>query len=382
MEYDPTPELLKLIDQQPRLPYAVTIDTRVGVDRRKVGSIGLVARADGSVQLRIQKSADTEQDRLDYLYEFQTNSLVAADRLAHEYLRRSIVPTATWDRKLADILGTSRDPILLVLDRNFARSQMKIAAKQGSWTRSKTSDGFVYRNSLGRFFTADSSGRLTGISIGSGSRLVQYSYNWKVKTPWISPLLASDSISVSSFVQKRPLPASDTPTEETVRQMLRAHQRFANGTIENDNVQILLRRPAIGESTSSGGWIFDGTRLSIKDAKGKYRFQRTMRRDDVLPSLAKFDVTVNPYSRNLLARQIPFRDFFLGLTRMRTLGKIGSGNQAMSIVQATGPGRKLTLTIGSDFLVRETEYVLETARGPITSDLKYRYSKSAPSMNR
>jgi|GEM_PF-6276760 len=382
MEYDPTPDLLKLIDQQPRLPYAVTIDTRIGVDRRKAGSIGVVTRPDGSVQLRIQKAADADQDRLDYLYEFKADTLVATDRLAHEYLRRSIVPTATWDRKLADLLGTNRDPILLVLDRNFARSQMKIAAKQGTWTRSKTSDGFVYRNSLGRFFTADSSGRLTGISVGSGSRLIQYSYNWKAKTAWISPLLSADSIPVSSFVQKRPLPATDSQTEETVRQMLRAHQRFASGTIDTDNVQILLRRPAIGESSASGSWIFDGARLSIKDAKGKYRFQRTMRRDEVLPSLAKFDVTVNPYSRNLLARQIPFRDFFLGLTRMRTLGKMGTGSQAMSIVQATGPGRKLTLTIGSDGLVRETEYILETSRGPITSDRKYRYSRSTPVMSR
>ena len=382
MEYDPTSDLMKLIDQQPKLPYAVSIDTRIGSDRRKAGSIGIVTKSGSSVQLRVQKPADAEQDRLDYLYEFQSDSLIAADRLAHEYLRRAIVPSATWDRKLADLLGTTRDPILLVLDRSFARSQMKIAAKQGTWTRTKTSDGFVYRNSLGRFFTADSTGRLTGISVGSGNRLVQYSYNWKSKNHWISPLLSPDSISVSSFVQKRPLPISDGGTEETVRQMLRAHQRFSIGTIETDNITILLRRPAIGETSPSGTWSFDGSRLSIKDTKGKYRFQGTTRRDEILPTLAKYDVTVNPYSRNLLTRQIPFRDFFLGLNRMRTLGKIGSGNQAMTIVQATGTGKKMTLTIGADSLVRETEYTLETSRGPITSDRKYRYSRSAPTFSR
>jgi hypothetical protein len=381
MQYDATPDLLKLIDQLPKVPFSVSIETRTGASRQKAGTLSVITKADGTVQLRTQKPTDTQQDRLDFLYEFRSQTLVATDRLAHEYLRRSVLPSATWDRKLVDLLGTSRDPILLVLDRSFARSQMKVAAKQGTWSRSKTSDGFVYRNSLGRFFTADRTGRLVGISVGSGSGLIQYSYNWAAKTSWVSPLLAPDYLAVSSFVQKRPLPASDSETEEAIRQTLRAHQRFSSGTIETDGILIALKRPAIGETGPGVNWSYDGTRLSIKATNGKYLFRQSMRRDEVLPALVTRGITVNPYTRNLLNRQIPFRDFFTGLPRMRTLGKMGSGSQAMTIIQATGPGKKLTLSIGADSLVRESEYTLQTSRGPITSNRKFRYSLSAPKIS-
>jgi hypothetical protein len=255
---------------------------------------------------------------------------------------------------------------------------MKIAANQGTWTRTKTSDGFVYRNSLGRLFTADKSGRLVGISIGSGNSLIQYSYNWATQSRWVSPLLGADYIQVSSFVQKKSLPASDAATEEVMRQMLRAHQRFSTGIIDTDGVRISLCRPAISETGPNGTWVFDGSKLSIKQPNGKYVFRQAMRRDEVLPALVSRDIAVNPYSRNLLNRQIPFRDFLTGLTRMRTLGRMGTGQQAMTIVQATGPGKKLTVTIGPDSLIRESEYVLETSRGPITSTRKFRYQRTTP----
>jgi hypothetical protein len=257
---------------------------------------------------------------------------------------------------------------------------MKIAAGQGTWTKSNESGQVALRNSLGRVFLASKSGTLVGITAGRGDQALQYNFSWQPTAKVISPLADSTYITVSSFLQKSALPKSDAATEESIRSVIRAHQRFAVGTVTVDGVKILLNRNRIGEVRANSRWQFDGTKLSVRGANGTYTYLKPRRRDEVLPTLAKLGVTVDPYSRNLLNRQIPFRDLLRGLDRMRTVGQIGSGASQLTIVEATGPGRKLAFTIRPDGLVQESDYDISGKSGQIQSVRKFQYSRTAPNI--
>jgi hypothetical protein len=376
--YNPADDLANLIRRMPATPYSVTIRTTVG--KSFSGEIGITQTANGVVQIQVKRPGIAGQDRIDYVYEFKGDVMTGTDRLAHELIRRRIRPGATWDQRLVDILGGAREPALLVLDRAYGQTQMKIAAGQGTWTKSNESGQVALRNSLGRVFLAAKSGALVGITAGRGDQALRYNYVWQPTAKLISPLADSTYITVSSFLQKSALPKSDAATEESIRSVIRAHQRFAVGTVTVDGVKILLNRNRIGEVRANSRWQFDGTKLSVRGANGTYTYLKPRRRDEVLPTLAKLGVTVDPYSRNLLNRQIPFRDLLRGLDRMRTVGQIGSGSSQLTIVEATGPGRKLAFTIRPDGLVHESDYDISGKSGQIQSVRKFQYSRTAPNI--
>lgn len=376
--YNPTDDLANLIRRMPATPYSVTIRTTVG--KSFSGEIGLTQTTNGVVQIQVKRPGIAGQDRIDYVYEFKGDVMTGTDRLAREVIRRRIRPGATWDQRLVDILGTAREPVLLVLDRAYGKAQMKIAADQGTWTKSTESGQTALRNSLGRVFLASKSGSLAGITAGRGDQALRYNYIWQPNVRLISPLTDSSYVPVNSFLQKSSLPKSDLATEETVRSVIRAHQRFAVGTVTVDGVKILLNRNRIGEVRANSRWQFDGSKLSVRGASGSYTYLQPRKRDEVLPTLAKLGITVDPYSRNLLNRQIPFRDLLRGLDRMRTVGQIGSGSSQLTIVEATGPGRKLAFTIRPDGLVQESDYDIAGKSGRIQSVRKFQYSRSAPNI--
>ncbi len=376
--YNPSDDLANLIRRMPSAPYSVTIRSTVG--KSFSGEIGIRQTANGVVQLQLKRPGMAGQDRIDYVYEFRDDVMIGTDRLAHEVIRRRIRPGATWDQRLVDIIGAAREPALLVLDRNYGLNQMKIAAGQGTWTKAAEGGQTAYRNSLGRVFTAAKNGSLSGITAGRGDQALRYNFAWQPNVKLIDPLIDSTYLLVSSFLQKRALPKSDAATEETIRSVIRAHQRFSVGTVTVDGVKILLNKNRIGEIRANSRWQFDGTKLSVRGEKGSYVYLKPRKRDEVLPTLVKLGITVDPYSRNLLNRQIPFRDLLRGLDRMRTVGQIGTGASQLTIVEATGPGRKLAFTVRPDGLVQESDYDLNGPSGRIQSVRKFTYSRAAPNI--
>ena len=337
------------------------------------------------VLFHYQRPAAGKLDRLDLTFLMKGNTLVAYDRVANERLERSVPSKGGRATRLEEGTGAMEEAPAVIIDA----SRMKVM-----YTGLKGMSG--WKESMG-----PGTRKLTRSAGKSSSRLVfdaktnllkeLYLKNpgtellWKVT--WSTPKPPTFSIpkgakKVASFMESEAPPTFlSKAARSTYDSLLSAASRLKSAMVvigeDGSATSIAYNTRSVRESQPRAAWAFSGKTLTVRAPSGTYYSGRAGQ-GEVIDIVGQLGARVSPFTRNLLLKRVPFKNYFAFGDRIGLVGSVTIDGVKCSILRGTNPRRRTSILVRADnHLPKSVTTEQLDGRGGVlgTSNLEFTFSQ-------
>jgi len=220
--------------------------------------------------------------------------------------------------------------------------------------------------------------RIRRVTAVAGTTTLDWTYTESSTRP-ISFRVPTGAKFVESFYEK-PLPPkyASPAARQAIQASVRAYGRLnqLNYSVSDDTgtTKVAYKKDDMLQQSSAGKWTFIGGHLHAEpkgkatvDRKGSWRMVDTV--------VGQLGMPVEPLLRHLAKGDNPLTSYLGSDLTAKLVGQIGSGKVICDLVQLSGKGLRLTLTIRRDtHLLQAVESANLDARGRVVARSERRFS--------
>jgi hypothetical protein len=304
---------------------------------------------------RLQMPPKTGQDRIDLAFLFKGNKMIGYDSVADEQLTREAVASGGKVGKIMSAIGSIDESVSDIVDPSQLRELYSGLRHLPGWKQSR-GPGLI------KLVRSDSQ-TYSRVAFDSKRLLLRELYLKKPKTelhwtvaylPPKTPALTIPRTArkVQSFaVSKAPPVFANTSAKATYNALLTAAKslKTAKVRISGDDADVLICYDSrkVRETQGSFAWAFDGKYLTVRQKNGTYAYG-PCRQSDVIDLVGQLGGRVDAFTRNLILRRVPYRNYFESGDSVTVTGSVTVAGVRCSILRSISPGRRTSVLVRSD----------------------------------
>lgn len=347
-------------------------------------TIDLVAQG-STILIRTQEPPKGGFDRTDRRYLLKGDSLRAYDAVANEWLGRTAPPGGSRVNRLTAAMGAVEEVVANLIDSGRMKTLDNNLSHLKGW---KLSLG----PGVKKLVRSDSGRNTSRVVFDGKSNLLRElnltspkgTLNWRIDYLPMPPIaldIPPNAKHVASFtIAEAPPTFGDAGAKAVYTQMLSAAANLRSATLTisdgSGKTRIAFSRTQVKESQPGFTWAFAGHSLIVK--RGSKFSQGPVRQAEIIDIVSKLGGRVEPFTRNLLLKRVPFKEFFGSGDKIKTAGSLSAGGTYCVLLRADGPRRRTTLLIRRDVNLPQsvtTELLDATGATLSTNTREYSYQR-------
>ncbi|MEZ0325757.1 MAG: hypothetical protein ACAH95_07610 [Fimbriimonas sp.] len=327
---------------------------------RKANSVIGLYSTPSVLVMRVQEPQRPGLERTDRTYRVSGSRFDGYDAVANERLGREVPNRGTPAEKMAFALGALEEAPAVLLSNGRMKKLFESLKAMPGWKRSLgpgvlklTRRGAVKGQNLGEaqvLFGAKNHLLRELMMKGRGSELHWTIVYDALKVGFGPP---ADARRVSAFtVAEAPPKFATREAKRSYERMIRAAAGIRTGTVlirdQDVSVRLAFQGRSIREGRSGFVWVFDGSSLSVHNSITKKFYRGMARRSDVIDVIAKLGGRVDPWSRYVLLRRVPFKDIVGSGDSVSVGGSMTISGVERTILRAVRARKRVSFSVRSD----------------------------------
>jgi hypothetical protein len=322
-----------------------------------------VSAVKSDILIRIQEPANDQYERVDRTFVLRGNQLIGFDAVANERLERPAPATGERVDRIMNAMGEADEVVAVLIEpqrlatlyENLLLMPGWKDAREGNLTGLSRAAGREDKSPTNAKVLWDSTKLLRTLHMSSPGSELRWRITYAKPTPiTFNPPRGARVVAAFTLAEAPPKYASKA-AEEAAGRIAKGAGALKSGTvtIEQDGRQkrIAFDTNRFRESDANASWAWDGTTLTVHDRKANRYFRGPARRSDVLDLVVAAGGTVDPFTRSLLLRRVPFRDTLTADLTVRVGGQMNAGGQNVTILRGEGERRRVSLSVRQDGLL-------------------------------
>ena len=306
-----------------------------------------------SVVMQVREPAQDGKSASDRSYSIIGKTFVSYDSIADEYLDRKIPTTGPILDRLASVVGPVDEPVRVAIETGSLARFYKSLKSNRDWKVESTAISRRAGTSFTRVSFDRSSGLMSTLDFGNGKQdsAIRFKYSALSSEPKLT-LPASARKVNAFFAAPMPPKFASAGAEKVTQAMNQAYRRLVAGRIEvndgKDSSTITFGNGQFQERTPKFEWSYDGNVLTVYNREKGIGYEGKTGRSRVLTIVASLGGTVDPITRQLLAKVPPFVDLFSAKSSVALGGKIEIGGKTNDLLKCDSGSIRLSLLVRSD----------------------------------
>jgi hypothetical protein len=220
------------------------------------------------------------------------------------------------------------------------------------------------------------------LDVLSPENQAHWTFDYSAGAP-ISYMAPRSARLVSAFTVTPEPPRYASPAaQRTTRAMIDANRRFTSGTIDvegdDGHVRISLSGRKLREDQPRLSYAYDGRVLTVVDRRRDAFYRGAAIRSTVPDLIAELRGRVDPISRQILQRRVPYEEILSPRLTVALAGQAQSGGTASDILRLTDARSRVSMFVRRDNHLVEsvTSDVLDASGHSMASSTRsFRYSR-------
>jgi hypothetical protein len=329
--------------------------------------------------IRIQKPERGEEAASDRTFYFGSLKLTGYDAVANEQLSRALPKNKSLLDRYTFVLGAPDDMVKNILDPSAMQAFLLSMRKLTGWRLRTTPDGAVATRAAGgsttdlRFYPK--TGLVHRVDVTTGKNEIHWSFEYARGGPTALRPPASARL-VSAFTVSLVPPKYTTPRARRIAEdVVAAYRGLKNGEIivdgDDGHATIYLTGRKLREDQPHLTYAYDGSRLSILGGKANAFYAGPSVRRAVPDYVAEIGGRVDPISRQILQRKVPFQEVFAPRVAVSYSGEMTMGGGSFDLLKLEFPRGRVSL------FVRRSDHLLDGAVTESLDDQGHLLARSA-----
>jgi hypothetical protein len=329
-----------------------------------------------TILLRQQESPKPGFDRVDRTYLLRADSLVAYDAVAHERLQRRIESTGPRLNRLMATLGGVEEPVALLLEPDRLSTLFLGFKQMKNWQTSTVNGGTRLARRGGNEPTItvqlQKDRLLRELTMTQGKDQLQWRITYSPLKPATYTPPANARLVASFLTAEAPPKYASKAGEQLAIASQRAMGALLSGLVIVDHdegqTRVVFDQRRLREGQPNVIWMYDGTTLAIHNRKANRFYRGPARRGDVLDIVTAVGGRVDPFTRSILLRRVPFKEALSGGMTVAIAGEMKLNGVEGTILRGIGDRRRVSMLVRKDNrLVQSITTDLMSAQGQVMS---------------